>query len=185
MSEVERKFRVASVPDGLGGGARLRQAYVAIDGGAGVEVRVRDEDGTRTLTVKGGAGLERAEVEVPLGAEAFDELWALAGDRRIDKVRHRLPLASPPGGPAAGTGSPAGPAGPAGPAEPVGPAGPVAELDLYAGRLDGLAVVEVEFPDRAAAERFTPPDWFGAELTGRPGWSNAALATSGSPPADD
>ncbi len=42
----------------------------------------------------------------------------------------------------------------------------VAELDRYEGRLAGLAVVEVEFPDREAAERFVPPAWFGDELTG-------------------
>jgi CYTH domain-containing protein len=150
VAEVERKFRVARIPDEVGDGAALRQGYLAIDGD--VEVRVRDEDGRATLTVKGGSGLERAEVEAPIDAAQLAELWPLAGDRTIEKVRHRLPLG-----------------------------GAVAELDLYAGRLDGLAVVEVEFPDRAAAEAFTPPDWFGEELTGRKGWSNAALARHGVP----
>jgi CYTH domain-containing protein len=154
MSEVERKFRVAEVPDGLGAGAGLRQGYVAIDGD--VEVRVRDEDGGHTVTVKGGSGLERTEVEVPLDPDRFEELWALSGERRIEKIRHRLPLGD----------------------------GLTAELDLYGGRLDGLAVVEVEFPDRATADGFTPPAWFGDELTGQAGWSNAALATHGAPSAD-
>jgi len=152
MSEVERKFRVVEVPGGLDAGARLRQGYVAIDGD--VEVRVRDEDGDLTLTVKGGSGLERTEVEVPLDPDRFDELWGLAGERRIDKVRHRVPLGD----------------------------GLTAELDLYGGGLDWLAVVEVEFPDRATAEAFTPPAWFGDELTGQAGWSNAALATHGASP---
>ena len=151
MAEVERKFRVVSVPDDVGAGAALRQGYLAIDGD--VEVRVRDEDGAHTLTVKGGAGLERAEVETAIGADEFAELWPLAGDRTIEKARHRIPLADDL----------------------------TAELDLYAGRLDGLAVVEVEFPDRAAAEAFIPPDWFGDELTGTKGWSNAALARHGVP----
>ena len=150
MAEVERKFRVASVPDDVGAGAALRQGYLAIDGD--VEVRVRDEDGACTLTVKGGAGLERAEVETAIDADQFAELWPLAGDRTIEKVRHRLPLGDV-----------------------------TAELDLYHGRLDGLAVVEVEFPDRGAAESFSPPSWFGEELTGRKGWSNASLARHGAP----
>jgi adenylate cyclase len=150
VAEVERKFRVASVPDDVGAGASLRQGYLAIDGD--VEVRVRDEDGACTLTVKGGSGLERAEVEAAIDPGRFAELWPLAGDRTIEKVRHRLPLGDA-----------------------------TAELDLYGGRLDGLAIVEVEFPDRAAAEAFTPPDWFGEELTGRKGWSNASLARHGVP----
>lgn len=152
MAEIERKFRVARVPDDevRGPGAGLRQGYVAVDGD--VEVRVRDEDGACTLTVKGGRGLERAEVEVAIAPVEFDELWALAGDRTIDKTRHRIPVGEL-----------------------------TAELDLYAGRLAGLAVVEVEFASRAEADGFVAPDWFGAELTGRQGWSNAALARDGIP----
>lgn len=152
MVEIERKFRVARVPDDevLGPGAGLRQGYVAVDGD--IEVRVRNEDGACTLTVKGGRGLERAEVEIAIGQGDFDELWTLAGDRTIEKTRHRIPIGTL-----------------------------TAELDLYAGRLAGLAVVEVEFASRADAEGFVAPDWFGAELTGRAGWSNAALARDGVP----
>jgi adenylate cyclase len=151
VPEIERKFRVARVPTGLGDGASLRQAYVAVEGG--VEVRVRG-DGTRhVLTVKGGAGLERVEVEVAIDPAAFAELWGLAGERRLEKTRHRIDLD-----------------------------GFTAELDLYSGALAGLAVVEVEFASRREAETFDPPDWFGAELTGEPGWSNAALASDGAPP---
>src|SRR5690606_36946099 len=117
-----------------------------------VEVRVRDEDGACTLTVKGGRGLERTEVEVAVTHRDFDELWALAGDRTIDKTRHRIPVADH-----------------------------IAELDLYAGRLAGLAVVEVEFASREEADAFVAPDWFGAELTGPSGWSHAALARPGIP----
>jgi adenylate cyclase len=150
VSEIERKFRVVRVPDGLGDGVPLRQAYVAVDGG--VEVRVRSDGDDQVLTVKGGSGLERSEVEVGIDADAFAELWALAGDRHLEKTRHRVEVD-----------------------------GGTAELDLYGGDLDGLAVVEVEFPTREAADRFSPPDWFGDELTGRPGWSNAELARDGAP----
>jgi CYTH domain-containing protein len=148
VPEIERKFRVARVPGGLGPGAALRQAYVALDGA--VEVRVRSDGTDHRLTVKGGRGLERAEVEVAVDAAAFAELWALAGDRHLDKTRHRIDLD-----------------------------GVTAELDLYTGALAGLAVVEVEFRSRAEAEAFAPPDWFGPEVTGEPGWSNAELASRG------
>jgi adenylate cyclase len=150
VAEIERKFRVARLPTGLGNGASLRQAYVAVEGD--VEVRVRSDGTHHVLTVKGGGGLERAEVEVAIDAAAFDELWGLAGDRHLEKTRHRVDLD-----------------------------GLTAELDLYTGPLAGLAVVEVEFPSRREAEAFDPPDWFGVELTGEPGWSNAALARHGAP----
>lgn len=152
MAEIERKFRVARVPDEhtRGPGAELRQGYVAVDGD--VEVRVRSEDGACTLTVKGGRGLERTEVEVALDPARFQELWPLARDRTVEKTRHRITVGQH-----------------------------TAELDLYAGKLAGLAVVEVEFPTRDEAEHFVAPDWFGPELTGEPGWSNAALARDGVP----
>jgi CYTH domain-containing protein len=150
--EVERKFRVRALPGSLGDPTRLRQAYVAVEGD--VEVRVRDQGGTHLLGVKGGRGIQRTEVEVEIGAAAFDELWALAPDRRIDKARHRVAVD-----------------------------GHVAEVDVYAGSLEGLVVVEVEFPTREDAEAFVPPPWFGDEVTGDPRWSNAALAASGAPPS--
>jgi CYTH domain-containing protein len=151
VAEIERKFRVARLPSGLGDGATLRQAYVAVEGD--VEVRVRSDGTDHVLTVKGGTGLERAEVEVAIDAAAFAELWGLAGDRHLEKTRHDVDLD-----------------------------GLTAEVDVYAGELAGLAVVEVEFVSRRDAEAFDPPDWFGVELTGMPGWSNAALARDGAPP---
>jgi CYTH domain-containing protein len=148
--EVERKFRVHEVPASLGKATRLRQAYLAVDGG--VEVRVRDRGGTHVLGVKGGRGIQRTEVEVEIGVADFDELWTLAPDRRIDKTRYRVAVGDH-----------------------------VAEVDVYAGSLQGLVVVEVEFADRGEAEAFVPPPWFGDEVTGDPRWSNAALATSRPP----
>jgi CYTH domain-containing protein len=148
--EVERKFRVREVPGSLGEGTRLRQAYLAVDGP--VEVRVRDRGGSHVLGVKGGHGIRRTEVETEIGSTEFDELWALAPDRRIEKTRYRIPVD-----------------------------GRVAEVDVYAGSLEGLVMVEVEFPGRREAEAFVPPPWFGDEVTDDPRWSNAALATSGLP----
>lgn len=150
MTEIERKFRIPEPPPELPPGTRLRQAYVAVDGQ--VEVRVRDKGGTHLLTVKGGRGLERAEVEVEIDAAAFEELWRLAPARRIDKVRHVVPAA-----------------------------GHEVEIDVYGGSLAGLMVAEVEFPSREEAEAFVPPPWFGEELTGDERWSNASLAEHGRP----
>lgn len=151
--EIERKYLLpagSEVP--LPGPARrLRQGYLALDGL--VEVRLRVSDDGAVLTVKAGHGQVRTEVERPLtGAEA-EELWPFTQGRRVEKVRHLVPLDG----------------------------GLVAEVDEYEGALAGLRTVEVELPDHASAETFEPPAWFGAELTGRPGWSNAELALQGRP----
>ncbi len=152
MTEVERTFRVERLPDELGAGSDVRQAYVALDGE--VEVRVRQRDGRCTLGVKGGAGLSRTEVEVHIDAGRFDVLWALASGRTVEKVRHEIAVGDL-----------------------------TAEVDRYRGRLEGLCLVEVEFDDEAAAGAFEPPPWFGPEVTDEPGWSNAELASTGSPPS--
>ncbi|MEJ7799166.1 MAG: CYTH domain-containing protein [Ilumatobacter sp.] len=151
MTEIERKFRVEHLPHGRSEPVRVEQAYIALDGS--VEVRVRRRDGACSLTVKGGAGIERSEIELPLGDSEVECLWSLAAGRTIDKRRSTLPIGEH-----------------------------TAEIDEYDGRLRGLSVVEVEFESPAAADDFDPPDWFGAEITGDDRWSNARLATNGCPP---
>lgn len=151
--EIERKYLLpaeSAVP--LPGPARrLRQGYLALDGP--VEVRLRVSDDGAVLTVKAGHGQVRTEVERPLADGEADELWPFTEGRRVEKVRHLVPLHD----------------------------GLVAEVDEYEGALAGLRTVEVELPDRSRAESFVPPAWFGEELTGRPGWSNAELALRGRP----
>lgn len=153
--EIERKFIVAAAPppDELGAGVEIRQGYLAEEDD--VEVRVRIAAADATLAVKAGRGMARTEVEVTLSTEQAEALWPHTLGRRIDKVRHRVAID-----------------------DSVGLA---AEVDIYAGPLVGLCVVEVEFEDEAAAAAFIPPPWFGRELTGQPGWSNAALARHGRP----
>jgi CYTH domain-containing protein len=58
-----------------------------------------------------------------------------------------------------------------------------AEVDVYSGRLAGLVVVEVEFPTEPDARRFTPPSWFGREVTEDRRYRNSALARAEGPPA--
>jgi adenylate cyclase len=155
--EIERAFVADALPDPdlLGPGRRLRQGYVAGEGDA--EVRVRLADDHADLTVKGGHGLRRTEVVLPLDAADAEALWPLTDGRRIDKVRHRVPLGADDG--------------------------LVAEVDVFAGALEGLVRIEVEFTSDAAANAFTPPTWFGQEVTGEVAWSNARLARHGRPDA--
>ena len=39
------------------------------------------------------------------------------------------------------------------------------ELDFFKNELEDLILAEVEFPDKASADRFLPPAWFGDDVT--------------------
>ena len=153
--EIERKFLVPTPPDDLERypSAAIDQGYLASTP-EGVEVRVRRKGAGCFLTVKHGPGLRRIEVELPLSAGQFDELWPLTTGRRLRKVRYDLP----------------------------GPGGLVFELDVYTEALTGLQTVDVEFPDEAAARAFEPPAFFGREIGGEPEYRNEHLSRRGLPP---
>ena len=153
--EIERKFVLSEIPGAgvLGTGEPLRQGYVAEEGDVAVRVRIAER--AATLTVKAGGGLARSEVEVPISGDEAEELWPHTAGRRIEKTRHRVAL---------------------------GDRGDrVADVDVYAGELSGLCTAEVEFTSQDDAAAFVPPGWFGREVTGEHGWSNAALARHGLP----
>jgi CYTH domain-containing protein len=153
--EIERKFLPNSLPAEieLVAGQPLRQGYLAMDGD--VSVRVRITATGATLTVKAGIGVTRTEVEVSLADAQAAALWPHTAGRRIEKTRYRVPLDSGDGR--------------------------IAETDVYEGALSGLCTVEVEFESAHQAAAFTPPAWFGRDVTDEQGWTNAALALHGVP----
>ncbi len=116
-------------------------------------VRVRRRDDTHTVTIKTGSGRTRTEIERAIDADEFDALWNVATKLRISKRRVLVPLDD----------------------------GHTAELDLFEGALTGRRMVEVEFDTDEAADGFTPPDWFGREVTEDRRFTNASLARNGWP----
>jgi adenylate cyclase len=153
--EVERKFVVAGDPPeaSVGESEMVRQGYLAIDGTT--EARVRSIGERCMLTIKGGRGLRRTEEEIEIDAGRFDRLWPLTDGRRIEKVRRRVILDD----------------------------GLVAEVDVYAGDLEGLVTAEVEFASEEAAGAFRAPSWLGTEVTGDDRYANRTLAVDGIPPS--
>ncbi|MFE6053538.1 adenylate cyclase [Kitasatospora sp. NPDC056446] len=153
--EIERKFRPASFePPGTAVREHIEQGYIAIKDD-GTEVRLRRIGGSRVLGVKratGGEASVRVEVERELGEQEFTELWPATAGARL--VKDRYTFAS---------------------------AGVTIHVDVYQGELTGLLTAEVEFGSVAEAEAFTPPDWFGVEITGVRGYKNQTLATRGLP----
>ncbi|MBQ9347921.1 MAG: CYTH domain-containing protein [Oscillibacter sp.] len=147
--EIERKFLVTRLPEHL---ERfpcrfLEQAYLSTD----PVIRVRriggGESDRYVLTVKGDGLLSREEFELPLTEDQYGRLLARAEGNRIGKSRYRIPWE-----------------------------GVTIELDVFAPPFAPLVYAEVEFPDEAAARAFSPPDWFGREVTYAPAYTNAALS---------
>src|SRR4051794_2803337 len=91
MPEIERKFLLERLPDGMAEGQPIRQGYLAV-ASDGVEVRVRDRAGTATLTVKSGPAHVRVEEEIEIEGRRLGALGPRTGGRRIGKPRHELDL---------------------------------------------------------------------------------------------
>jgi CYTH domain-containing protein len=152
--EIERKFLVDRLPDGLEWAdvRRIDQGYLALDERSGAEVRLRRHGDELSLTVKGEGGLSRVEVGLPLDEDEFKSLWSFTEGRRVEKTRN------------------------------VVPSGDLRiEVDVYDGALAGLVIAEVEFGSEEDSAAFEPPAWFGAEVTDDPRYKNRALAVDGRP----
>src|ERR1700754_408394 len=89
--EIERKFLVGDLPDGLDAGERIEQGYLAI-ADDGVEVRIRRRGAGTTLTIKSGPAQVRTEEEIPIDERRFESLWPLTEGRRVSKTRHQVAI---------------------------------------------------------------------------------------------
>ena len=102
---------------------------------------------TKKLDITPGDLSRKEELNIPLTEEEFMDVCRLSR-RSLTKTRYYLPL----------------------------PGGLTAEVDVFRGPLEGLAMVEVEFADEAARNAFVPPAWFGRDVT-QENWSaNSFLA---------
>ncbi|MFN4153819.1 MAG: CYTH domain-containing protein [Paracoccaceae bacterium] len=151
--EIERKFLAAALPDLQSLTAvEVRQGYLTSETDT-VEIRLRQKGQASFMTLKSGSGLLRTEYEIPLDPSQFDTFWPATEGRRIEKTRYLGALDGHT----------------------------VFELDVFHGTLAPLIVVEVEFTSVAAARDFTPPAWFGDDVTEDARFKNKALATAGNP----
>ncbi len=149
--EIERKYLVTG--DGWRSAIvlqrRIRQGYMA---SGAVQVRIRRVDDEAFLTIKGNRkGISRTEYEYPIPPEDADGMLdGLCQHPPIEKIRYE-----------------------------VQHAGHLWEVDVYAGRLAGLVVAEVELD--AIDEDFVRPAWIGEDVTEDRRYSNAVLAEFGAP----
>lgn len=106
-------------------------------------------------TIKGKGLKVREEYEIELLKPQFLELWPLCKNVAVNKKRYEIVL--------------------------DGADNKRAYLDVYKNTLKGLYTVEVEFNNELECDNFTPPDWFGEELTAKPEFTNFILAINGLP----
>ncbi len=147
--EIERKFFISSLPDDLEieTTQSIVQGYIAYDK-SGIEIRIRVIDNDKYyLTFKNKGDLMRDELEIELYKDQFDKLWEMTKGLRLYKKRSKILLDNF-----------------------------VIEIDEYEKKLNGLKIVEVEFDSIEQSEKFTPPHWFGEEITYNDNYKNYNLA---------
>ena len=134
--EIERKFLVPVLPENLAScPCHLIEQAYLCTSPV---VRIRRQDDDFILTYKGSGMMAREEYNLPLTKESYEHLLPKADGIVITKKRDVLPL---------------------------GTENLKAELDIFEGRHEGLRIVEVEFESEEQANRFTPPAWFGEDVT--------------------
>jgi CYTH domain-containing protein len=153
--EIERKYLVTLLPENLSHYRfkKIEQGYLCHN----PTIRIRKSNVDYILTYKSKLGLEPVgedgpsvnnEVELPLTEEAYGTLSNKTDNNMVYKTRYLIPLWD----------------------------GLVAELDIFEGLLQGLVIVEVEFPDLATANTFQPPTWFGKDLSSDKRFTNYHLS---------
>ena len=111
-------------------------------------VRIRRDDDRFVLTCKSEGLMVREEYEMELDASSYDHLKEKADGNMIQKRRYMIPCGAY-----------------------------TVELDVFGGVLAPLVLAEVEFPGEEEARSFTPPGWFGEEVTFSGKYHNSYLST--------
>ena len=111
-------------------------------------VRIRRSNDDYILTYKGKGMMVREEYNLPLNEEAFLHLKEKIDGRLTQKRRYLIPLA---------------------PKYTI-------ELDVFEGDLAPLLLAEVEFETEEEANNFTPPEWFGEDVTFSGKYHNSQLS---------
>ena len=158
--EIERKWliRPSDIPYDLQSlqSVSIEQAYISFS--PVVRIRRINKGKKNILTVKrpsayGGLANEESEYEVDEGLAAF--LFSCSAGNIISKTRYFHPL----------------------------PSGLKEEIDLFSGALEGLAYLEIEFPDIESAAHYPTPAWAEADVTQDLRFKNSSLAQHGLPEA--
>ena len=144
--EIERKYLIDEIPFDL----KDYSCKVIEQGYLNTDpvVRVRRSNDKYILTYKGSGLMVREEYNLPLNKEAYEHLRTKIDGRLIQKRRYLIPLED----------------------------GLTAELDCFHGDLAPLMLAEIEFPSVEKADTYTPPSWFGEDVTFSKQYHNSVLS---------
>lgn len=144
--EIERKYLIHKLPDNLEG-----YPHKKIEQGylcTSPVVRIRRQNDEYFLTYKSKGLMSREEYNLPLTQEAYEHLKPKADGYIISKTRYLIPLDDTH----------------------------TIELDIFNAPFAPLYMAEVEFADIEEAENFTPPEWFGEDVTFDGSYHNSAMS---------
>ena len=147
--EIERKYLIQKLPDDLEKYSHKKIQQAYLCTNPVVRIRRQDQD--YFLTYKGGGLMVREEYNLPLNQEAYEHLLKKADGIILSKTRYLLPLTDVL----------------------------TIELDVFDTPYEGLWLAEVEFPTEEEANAFTPPEWFGEDVTFSSAYHNSTLSRKG------
>ncbi|MCH5252651.1 MAG: CYTH domain-containing protein [Lachnospiraceae bacterium] len=153
--EIEKKYLVKQLPENLAQYEKweIEQCYLCAD----PVVRLRKKNDEYILTYKSRNFLDKAilsekmcvaeEVELPLTKEAYEHLKKKADGNSICKTRYLIPYKEKK-----------------------------IELDVFHGGREGFYLAEIEFDSVEEGKKFSPPSWFGEDVSGDYHYTNSYLS---------
>ncbi len=155
MQEIEKKYLIKKLPNLENIPFKtIKQGYLNTKGEP--TLRIRQIDNEYFLTYKFTEKEKKNkdinicnEYELPITKKAFNHLQTKIDGIMIEKQRYNINIGKY-----------------------------TAELDVFTGKLEGLIIVETEFPSLEEANNFIKPDWFGDDVTNDKKYRNSYLATN-------
>ncbi len=149
MKEIERKFLLEKIPNSIKILQKKEIIQIYICSEEKTAIRVRKYGDNYFLTIKSGSGTERFEKEFEINKKDFSEIQKINSHRKIRKYRYICKHNNF-----------------------------IIEIDEFKDNLNGLLLAEVEFKNLIEAKNFSPPKWFGKDVTYNKKYTNYFLSKS-------
>lgn len=157
--KIEKKFLIkpnTDITNGIVPYCNVEQVYLSVED---PEIMIRECMTLRevicTSTIKSSSGAIQKEVEIDISHPIYTKiiLSKLYEGNIINKAKYHMKL----------------------------PHTIWAKLNVFRNTLSGLSIIEIGFKNEKEANMFTPPEWFGKEVTNNKEYYNANLAINGLP----
>ena len=145
--EIEKKYLISEIPFSLDSYPSHQLEQAYLC--TDPVIRIRREDDLYQLTYKGSGLMVREEYNLPLTKESYLHLLPKADGNTIRKRRYLIPIKG---------------------------SSHTIELDVFEEPFSSLILAEVEFSSIEDADSFSPPDWFGTEVTQDSNYHNSTMS---------